>query len=65
MKLIIEDTDEQVADFAARYVRKRINDYNCGPNRHFVLGLPTVSSDLFSVSSMCQLICPNTSHVSL
>uniref|UniRef100_A0A158P6Y4 Glucosamine-6-phosphate isomerase n=1 Tax=Angiostrongylus cantonensis TaxID=6313 RepID=A0A158P6Y4_ANGCA len=46
MRLIIEDTTEQVADFAARYVRKRINDYNCGPDRHFVLGLPTGSTPL-------------------
>ncbi|KJH41935.1 glucosamine-6-phosphate deaminase [Dictyocaulus viviparus] len=46
MRLIIEETAEEVADFAARYVRKRINDYNCGPGRYFVLGLPTGSTPL-------------------
>ncbi|WKY02400.1 hypothetical protein Q1695_016002 [Nippostrongylus brasiliensis] len=46
MKLIIEETTEQVTDFAARYVRKRINSHNCGPDNYFVLGLPTGSTPL-------------------
>nr|CDJ96279.1 Glucosamine galactosamine-6-phosphate isomerase domain containing protein [Haemonchus contortus] len=46
MRLIIEDTAEQVTDFAARYVRNCINAHNCGPDRHFVLGLPTGSTQL-------------------
>ncbi|KAK6745785.1 hypothetical protein RB195_012103 [Necator americanus] len=46
MRLIIEDTAEKVTDFAARYVRKRINEYHCGPDRLFVLGLPTGSTPL-------------------
>ncbi|CAJ0596943.1 unnamed protein product [Cylicocyclus nassatus] len=46
MKLIIEESAEKVADFAARYVMKRINEHGCGPNRYFVLGLPTGSTPL-------------------
>lgn len=41
MKLIIEETGSDVADFAAKYVRKRINEFGAGPDKYFVLGLPT------------------------
>ncbi|CAI4228887.1 unnamed protein product [Auanema sp. JU1783] len=41
MKLIIEDDADQASTFAARYVMKKINEYGCNENRHFVLGLPT------------------------
>ncbi|KIH61305.1 glucosamine-6-phosphate deaminase [Ancylostoma duodenale] len=35
MRLIIESTAEQVTDYAARYVRKRINEHGCGlPRGH-------------------------------
>ncbi|KAK6053451.1 hypothetical protein COOONC_09044 [Cooperia oncophora] len=46
MRLIIEETADEVTDFAARYVRNRINAHNCGPDRPFVLGLPTGSTPL-------------------
>lgn len=41
MRLIILDTANNVAEWAAKYVLKRINDFNPGPNKYFVLGLPT------------------------
>jgi glucosamine-6-phosphate deaminase len=41
MKLILRDNYDQVSDFAARYVKKRINGFNAGPDRFFTLGLPT------------------------
>lgn len=41
MRLIIMDNADQVAEWAAKYVVKRINDYNPGPEKYFVLGLPT------------------------
>ncbi|PAV56386.1 hypothetical protein WR25_07691 [Diploscapter pachys] len=46
MKLIIEETGSDVADFAAKYVRKRINEFGAGPDKYFVLGLPTGSTPL-------------------
>ncbi|CAB3402200.1 unnamed protein product [Caenorhabditis bovis] len=46
MKLIIEENAEQVADFAARYVAKKILDANLGPDKYLVLGLPTGSTPL-------------------
>ena len=41
MRLVIHDQANQVADWAARYVLKRIKDFNPGPEKFFVLGLPT------------------------
>lgn len=47
MRLIILDTSANVAEWAAKYVLKRINDFNPGPNKFFVLGLPTGGSNTF------------------
>ncbi|XP_018331838.1 glucosamine-6-phosphate isomerase [Agrilus planipennis] len=46
MRLIIVDTASDVAEWSAKYVMKRINDFNAGPNKYFVLGLPTGSTPL-------------------
>ncbi|XP_053644260.1 glucosamine-6-phosphate isomerase 2 isoform X1 [Cherax quadricarinatus] len=44
MRLVILDDKERVSEWAARYVIKRINDFNPGPEKFFVLGLPTGST---------------------
>ncbi|KAF2357365.1 Glucosamine-6-phosphate isomerase [Trinorchestia longiramus] len=41
MRLVILETAESVANWSARYITKRINDFNPGPDKFFVLGLPT------------------------
>ena len=41
MRLVILEDSERVAEWAARYIIKRINDFKAGPNKFFVLGLPT------------------------
>lgn len=41
MRLIILESSSLVSEWAAKYVMKRINDFNPGPERYFVLGLPT------------------------
>ncbi|CAD6188638.1 unnamed protein product [Caenorhabditis auriculariae] len=46
MKLIIKEKAEEVAEFAALYVMKKINSHKCGPGRFYVLGLPTGSTPL-------------------
>ncbi|XP_064482262.1 glucosamine-6-phosphate isomerase 2-like isoform X2 [Ornithodoros turicata] len=46
MRLVILDNDEEVADWAARYIRKRIHDFRPGPDKYFVLGLPTGGTPL-------------------
>lgn len=54
MKLIIKDTYNEVSDWAARYVVKRINDLNPSPERPFVLGLPTGSTPLGMYKRLIQ-----------
>ena len=41
MRLVITKDYAEMAEWAARYIKKRINDFKAGPNRLFVLGLPT------------------------
>lgn len=44
MRLIILENSNKVAEWAAKYVMKRINEFKPGPNKYFVLGLPTGST---------------------
>ncbi|CAI5446303.1 unnamed protein product [Caenorhabditis angaria] len=48
MKLIIEESSEKVAEFAAGYVAKKIIEHHRNPSnqKYFVLGLPTGSTPL-------------------
>jgi len=46
MKLIIRDHSADVTEWAAKYVIKRILAYQPGPDRMFVLGLPTGGTPL-------------------
>ena len=41
MRLVITDDYDKMSEWAARYIKKRINSFQPGPNRMFVLGLPT------------------------
>lgn len=41
MRLVICDTVDYVAEWSAKYVLKRINDFQPNENKYFVLGLPT------------------------
>ena len=41
MRLVILDDYDRVSEWAAKYVRNRILAANPGPNKYFVLGLPT------------------------
>ena len=41
MRLVIQENADLVTDWAARYVLKRVKDFNPGPDNFFVLGLPT------------------------
>ncbi|XP_053958726.1 glucosamine-6-phosphate isomerase isoform X1 [Anastrepha ludens] len=46
MRLVILDSADSVGVWAAKYVMKRIQDFKPGPNKYFVLGLPTGSTPL-------------------
>lgn len=54
MRLVILDTSESVGLWAAKYVSKRINDFKPGPNKYFVLGLPTGSTPLSMYRNLIQ-----------
>lgn len=41
MRLVICDTADYVAEWSAKYVLKRINDFQPNQDKYFVLGLPT------------------------
>jgi glucosamine-6-phosphate deaminase len=41
MRLVITKDYNEMSDWGARYIKKRINDFKPGPDRFFVLGLPT------------------------
>ena len=41
MRLVILESYDKVSEWAAKYVRNRILKFNPGPDRYFILGLPT------------------------
>lgn len=46
MKLIILNDYNDVSEFAAKYLVRRMKDFNPGPENFFTLGLPTGSTPL-------------------
>ncbi|XP_063591574.1 glucosamine-6-phosphate isomerase-like isoform X1 [Penaeus indicus] len=54
MRLVILDDAGRVAEWAARYIIKRINDFKPGPEKFFVLGLPTGSTPLGTYQRLVQ-----------
>ncbi|KAK8393356.1 hypothetical protein O3P69_013389 [Scylla paramamosain] len=54
MRLVILEDSERVAEWAARYIIKRINDFSPGPNKFFVLGLPTGGTPLGTYRKLVQ-----------
>ena len=41
MRLVILDDYDKASEWAAKYVRNRILEFNPGPDKYFVMGLPT------------------------
>merc|ERR1711936_228 len=54
MKLLIRDDANSVTEWAAKYVIKRINAFRPGPDRFFVLGLPTGGTPLGMYQKLVQ-----------
>merc|ERR1711973_397387 len=54
MKLLIRDDANSVTEWAAKYVIKRINAFHPGPDRFFVLGLPTGGTPLGMYKKLVQ-----------
>jgi glucosamine-6-phosphate deaminase len=54
MKIIVKGSREGVADYAAKHIQRIINDFNPGPGRLFVLGLPTGSTPLLTYKKLIE-----------
>lgn len=54
MKLIILDTYDHVSEWTAKFIRKRIRDFNPGPGKLFTLGLPTGSTPLGTYKKLIE-----------
>lgn len=54
MRMVILDDKNAVAEWSARYVRKKILSFQPGPGRFFVLGLPTGGTPLGMYQRLVQ-----------
>ena len=54
MRLVIENDAEGVAVHAAKYIVEQIKAFNPGPNKFYVLGLPTGLCILFVFLPKCN-----------
>ena len=59
MRLVITADYNEMAEWSARYIRKRINDFQPAPNRLFVLGLPTGSTPLGTYKKLIEMVKKN------
>ena len=56
MRLVILDDYTQVSEWAAKYVRNKILKFNPGPDKYFVLGLPTGNKILLTSNLQVALV---------
>lgn len=54
MRLVILDNYDKVSEWAAKYIRRRINDFKPGPDKYFTLGLPTGSTPLGTYKKLIE-----------
>jgi glucosamine-6-phosphate deaminase len=47
MKLVILEDYDKASLWAAKYIKKRIHDFKPGPDKYFVLGLPTGTTYMY------------------
>ncbi len=60
MRVIIEENYNNLSLWAARYIAKKINDYNPTKENPFVLGLPTGSTPLATYKELIRLYNENS-----
>lgn len=54
MKIVVKNSRYEVAEWTAEYIRKKITNFNPGPERYFTLGLPTGSTPLNTYSKLIK-----------
>ncbi|VDI32990.1 glucosamine-6-phosphate deaminase [Mytilus galloprovincialis] len=56
MRLVILDNYDNVSEWAAKYIRRRIKDFNPGPDKYFTLGLPTGNTPLGTYKKLIEFV---------
>ncbi|CAF0894347.1 unnamed protein product [Rotaria sordida] len=56
MRLVITKDYDEMTEWSARYIKKRIIDFKPGPNHYFVLGLPTGSTPLSIYKKLVKFV---------
>ncbi|GAB1608495.1 glucosamine-6-phosphate isomerase 1-like [Argonauta hians] len=54
MRLVILDTKDSVCEWSAKYIKKKINDFQPSAYRYFTLGLPTGSTPLGTYKKLIE-----------
>ena len=54
MKIVILDNYDETSLWAAKYIKRRINDFKPGPDNYFVLGLPTGGTPLGTYQKLIE-----------
>lgn len=54
MRLVILDTYDDVSEWSAKYIRRKIIEYKPNANRYFTLGLPTGSTPLGTYKKLIE-----------
>lgn len=52
MRLVILDNSDKVAEWTARFIKKKIHEFNPGPDNYFTLGLPTGSTPMATYKNL-------------
>ena len=55
MRLIIQNSYEQISKWAAAFIVKRIREFDPTPNKPFILGLPTGSTPYGTYKELIRL----------
>lgn len=63
MRLVILENSPQVAEWSARYVLKKIKDFQPGPDKYFVLGLPTGDQPYFEIGIITLYYCEPVNQI--
>lgn len=56
MRIIVEDNPDAVAEYAATYIKNRINKFKPGPDRYFVIGLPTGGTPVKTYKKLIEYV---------
>lgn len=56
MRIIIEPDADVVASYAAEYIKNKINNFQPGPGKYFVIGLPTGGTPVKTYKKLIEYV---------